>query len=73
MDRDTKADDNAEHLYRHMLATGRAENAWFILSRDSLDWDRLEAEGFKLLPFGSDEHIAAQMNAAALISSHADN
>ena len=73
IDRDTKADDNAEHLYRHMLATGRADNAWFILSRSSLDWDRLEAEGFKLLPFGSDEHIAAQMNAAALISSYADN
>ena len=73
MDRDDKADDNAEHLYRHMMATGRADNAYFILMRDSLDWDRLEAEGFKLLPFGSDDHIAAQMNAAMLLSSHIDH
>jgi glycosyltransferase involved in cell wall biosynthesis len=73
MDRDDKADDNAEHLYRHMLNTGRADNAWFVLRRDSLDWDRLAAEGFKLLEFGSDDHIAAQMNAATLLSSHADH
>ena len=73
MDRNDKADDNAEHLYRHLLTTGQAENAWFILSRDSVDWPRLEAEGFQLLPFGSDEHIAAQMNASLLISSHADH
>lgn len=73
MDRNDKADDNAEHLYRHLLATGQAKKAWFILSRDSVDWPRLEAEGFQLLSFGSDEHVAAQMNADFLISSHADH
>lgn len=73
MDRNDKADDNAEHLYRHLMATGRAKKAWFILSRDSVDWPRLEAEGFQLLAFGSDEHVAAQMNADFLISSHADH
>ncbi|WP_207101570.1 bifunctional glycosyltransferase/CDP-glycerol:glycerophosphate glycerophosphotransferase [Paracoccus shandongensis] len=73
MDRDDRADDNAEHLYRHMMRTGRDGNAWFVLDRDSKDWIRLEKEGFRLLPFGSDDHIAAQMNAAVLISSHADH
>ena len=73
MDREDKADDNAEHLYRHLMATGRAENAWFILSPDSPDWPRLQAEGFQLLAYGSDDHIAAQMNADFLISSHADH
>lgn len=73
MDRNDKADDNAEHLYRHLMTTGRAKKAWFILSRDSVDWPRLEAEGFQLLAFGSDEHVAAQMNADFLISSHADH
>ncbi|EKE44822.1 putative glycosyl transferase [Oceaniovalibus guishaninsula JLT2003] len=72
MDRDDRADDNAEHLYRHMMRTGRATNAWFILDPKSSDWDRLAAEGFRLLPYGSDDHIAAQMNARFLISSHAD-
>lgn len=73
MDRDDRADDNAEHLYRHMMRSGRGDNAWFVLSSDSKDWARLEKEGFKLLPFGSDDHVAAQMNAAVLISSHADH
>lgn len=73
MDRNDKADDNAEHLYRHLMATGRSEKAWFVLSQDSVDWPRLEAEGFQLLNFGSDDHVAAQMNADLLISSHADH
>ena len=73
MDRDDRADDNAEHLYRHLMRQGRDGNVWFILSRESRDWDRLEKEGFKLLAFGSDDHIAAQMNASVLASSHADH
>lgn len=73
MDRDDKADDNAEHLYRYLMQTGRAEKAWFILKPDSRDWSRLKAEGFKLLAFRSDEHVAAQMNADFLLSSHADH
>lgn len=73
MDRDDRADDNAEHLYRHLMRQRRDGNVWFVLSRQSGDWDRLEREGFKLLAFGSDDHIAAQMNASILASSHADN
>lgn len=72
IDQDARADDNAEHLYRHLIKTGRTENAWFIVAEGSKDWLRLKDEGFKLLPYGSDDHIAAQTNAAALISSHAD-
>lgn len=72
IDQDGRADDNAEHLYRHMMKTGRTNKAWFILDEDAKDWPRLKDEGFNLLPYGSDDHIAAQTNAAALISSHAD-
>jgi len=73
IDRISKADDNAEHLYRHLMKTDRSHKAWFVLSSSSPDWDRLKAEGFKLLPYGSDDHISAQMNADLLISSHADH
>lgn len=73
MDCDDRADDNAEHLYRHLMRQGQNGNVWFVLSRQSGDWDRLEQEGFKLLAFGSDDHIAAQMNASILASSHADH
>lgn len=73
MDGIEKADDNAEHLYRYMMETGQSDRAWFILSADSPDWPRLEAEGFQLLPFGSDDHIAAQLNADFFMSSHIDH
>ena len=53
IDRDSSAQDNAEHLYRHLRAHEPDVNAWFVLRRDSTDWDRLRAEGFRLLEHGT--------------------
>ena len=72
MDRDTQADDNAEHLYRYMLNQNVKENIFFVLRKSSHDWKRLHKEGFRLIEFGSIEHIMAMLNAEFLISSHAD-
>ncbi|HEX3611729.1 MAG TPA: CDP-glycerol glycerophosphotransferase family protein [Sporichthyaceae bacterium] len=72
MDRDTAAQDNAEHLYRHLRAEQPEINAWFVLNRDSIDWDRLSAEGFRLLEHGSPKHKLALLNCRHLVSSHAD-
>lgn len=72
LDRDTQADDNAEHLYRYVRKHHPAVNAWFLLREDSHDWPRLKAEGFRLLPFGSLLHRLALLNADHVISSHAD-
>jgi glycosyltransferase involved in cell wall biosynthesis len=72
MDRDTAAQDNAEHLYRHLRAEHPEINAWFALNRTSVDWDRLAAEGFRLLEHGSPRHKLALLNCRHLISSHAD-
>lgn len=73
MDRDTQADDNAEHLYRYTIRTHPNINAFFVLNRDSHDWDRLKEEGFRLLAFGGLEHRLALLNARHLISSHIDH
>ncbi|MGQ0843700.1 MAG: bifunctional glycosyltransferase/CDP-glycerol:glycerophosphate glycerophosphotransferase [Sporichthyaceae bacterium] len=73
MDKDTHANDNAEHLYRYLHHSQPAVNAWFVLNRDSVDWDRLEAEGFRLIPHGSRRHTMALLNARHLLSSHADH
>lgn len=73
MDRDTQADDNAEHLYRFLRQNHPEINAWFILRRSSHDWQRLSNEGFRLLEYGSIAHKLAMLNAAHLISSHADH
>jgi glycosyltransferase involved in cell wall biosynthesis/CDP-glycerol glycerophosphotransferase (TagB/SpsB family) len=72
LDRDTEADDNAEHFYRHLRTQHPRINAFFVLRADAPDWRRLEAEGFRLLRFNTDEHALALLNAKYLISSHAD-
>lgn len=73
MDRDTQADDNAEHLYRYVRRTMPQLPVYFLLREESHDWPRLQAEGFKLIAFGSAEHRLAIRECARLISSHADH
>jgi glycosyltransferase involved in cell wall biosynthesis/predicted Zn-dependent protease len=69
-DRVSIARDNAEALYRHVHVI--REKCYFILAKDSSDWERLESEGFSLLEYGSIEHKLALINAEMLISSHTD-
>ena len=73
MDRDTQADDNAEHLYRWTAKHHPEINKYFLLNRSSNDWQRLETEGFKLVAFGSEEHKAAMNSAVRIISSAGDD
>ncbi len=72
LDRDTMAQDNAEALYRYLRAHQPDVNAWFALSPQSPDWPRLEADGFRLLAYGSVEYAVALRNADYLLSSQAD-
>lgn len=72
MDRIYRANDNAEHLYRHISTKYPRVNSWFVLERQSPDWERLAGEGFKLLEHGSEEHKLALMNAKIYASSHLD-
>ena len=69
IDREDKADNNAEHLYRYLLSTGNADQAFYVLRTDSPDWPRLEAEGFRLIEFNSREHHIAVINAKFVICS----
>jgi len=73
MDRDVQADDNAEHLYRYLQRSHPEINTWFVLRKSSHDWARLQRDGFRLLEYGSIGHKVALLNAAHLISSHADH
>ena len=72
MDRDVQADDNAEHLYRHLMQKHPEISAYFVLRRNSHDWQRLKKEGFKLLAFGSTNHKLAFLKCRVLASSHID-
>lgn len=72
MDRDTQADDNAEHLYRYIAEKHPEQPVYFILRRDSHDWERLANDQFKLIEYGSLEHEEALRSCSKLISSHAN-
>ncbi len=69
IDRDTQADDNAEHLYRFVQKKYPQTNAFFLLRKSSHDWLRLKREGFRLIPYDSLQHKLALLNARHLISS----
>jgi CDP-glycerol glycerophosphotransferase (TagB/SpsB family) len=73
MDRDTNAQDNAEHLYRYLRAEQPHINAWFVLSTDSPDWARLQKDGFRLIAHRSDQHRAALAECHHVISSQIDH
>lgn len=73
VDRDTQANDNAEHLYRYIYNSRPDINAWFAIRKDSKDWARLSNEGFKLVDFGSLEYFLLLRNSINLISSQVDH
>lgn len=72
MDRNTQADDNAEHLYRYVKNNHPEQKIVFAVEKSSSDWDRLFAEGFNLVDFGSIEFELALRKASKIISSHLD-
>lgn len=72
IDRNVQADDNAEHLYRYIKKGDLKSDIYFLLERDSHDWNRLVQEGFSLIAFGSEEHKRAHRGCSTIISSHAD-
>ena len=71
-DRDRVADDNGEHFYRYLLKNHSEINAYFLLNKDSPDWQRLKSEGFKLIALGSLKHHNYLRKCTCIISSHAD-
>ncbi|MCX8665618.1 MULTISPECIES: bifunctional glycosyltransferase/CDP-glycerol:glycerophosphate glycerophosphotransferase [unclassified Gilliamella] len=72
MDRDSAADDNAEHLYRYIRSEHPNRDIYYVLSNKSHDWDRLKKDNFNLLNFGSFEHKKLLKTASKVVSSHID-
>ncbi len=70
-DRPLHADDNAESLYRYYVNNNSNVECYFVLSKKSKDFSRLETEGFNLVDFGSEEHKRLYIQCDKLISSHA--
>lgn len=71
IDHENRADDNGEHFYRYIAKNHPEINVYFVLSKASKDWNRLAAEGFRLLEYGSIRTYAAAQCAKLVISSDA--
>jgi CDP-glycerol glycerophosphotransferase (TagB/SpsB family) len=69
-DRDFKADDNAEHLYRWIMKHHPEQKIFFALRKDSPDWMRLKQEGFCLIDLSSLWYAFAWLHCDRLISSN---
>jgi CDP-glycerol glycerophosphotransferase (TagB/SpsB family) len=69
-DRDFKADDNAEHLYRWVMRNRPEQKIFFALRRDSPDWKRLKQEGFRLVNLASLWYAFAWLHCDWLVSSN---
>ncbi|HUQ42943.1 MAG TPA: glycosyltransferase [Candidatus Limnocylindria bacterium] len=73
MDRIHDADDNGERLFEHLRATRPDINAWFVLERDTPDWNRLRAGGERrLVAHGSWTWLMLMLNCSWLLASHVD-
>lgn len=73
MDRVHDADDSAEHLFHYLRAERPDLNAFFVLEEGTADWQRLHRPlGRRLVAFGSERWKQLMLNAAHLVSSHAD-
>lgn len=72
IDKESKADDNAEHLYRYINKNHPEQPIYFVLSKKSPDWDRLKKENFNLLAFGSSAFKKTYKEASVIFSSHCD-
>ena len=69
MDQPFLAGGDAEHLYRIIRSEQPEKPLWFVLSVLSPDWLRLLEDGFNLLPYGTDSHIAALAKCRFLVTS----
>lgn len=73
IDRDTKAGDNAEAMFRAVRELRPTVNAYFVLGKHSPDFSRLRREGYRVLSHHSLRHFIAMRRARFLISSQIDH
>lgn len=69
VDRINHADDNSEHLFRYTTRKMDNVKKYFVVSKESEDYERLSKYG-KVLDFGSEEHKFMYLLADKVISTH---
>lgn len=72
-DMSSKADDNAEHLYRFVMNNHPKQKIVFALRKDSVDYSRLKKEGFNLVDPKTLYFKYLLYKSSKIISSHLDS
>jgi glycosyltransferase involved in cell wall biosynthesis len=74
MDRIHNAGDSGEILFRHLRANHPDINAWFVLAKESSEYERLRKEGYgdRLVAHGTRQWRLLMANCEHLLASHAD-
>ncbi len=72
MDRAHVADDNAEHLYRHIQKHHPEQPIYFALQKNCPDWQRLKKENFNLIDVNSFAFKILLHACQLIASSHMD-
>lgn len=73
IDRDRYADDNAEHLYRYVQKNYPERKIYFVIKKNTSEWERLEKDNFNLIDFASKDYEEALKSCDKVISSHANH
>ncbi|MFC7766196.1 CDP-glycerol glycerophosphotransferase family protein [Leucobacter soli] len=71
-DRREQASDNAEALVRYLTEHRPDINAWFVLDPKVPAYQRLQADGVKILPYRSMRHFVLAKHARQIVSSQVD-
>lgn len=72
MERIDKADDNAEHLFRYALKQNDGIRKYFVISKESPDYDRIKKYG-KVIKYNSIYHKFMLLLADKVISSQGED
>ena len=64
--------DNAEALYRYIKENEAYSDIAFLMSKDSMHYDRLKKDGFNVIEWDSVEHYSALMGCEYYFASHCD-
>lgn len=71
-DRVNKADDNGEHFFKYMINNHPDKKVYYVLSKDSIDYERMKEIGEVLDP-NSNKYKLLFHSADYVVSSHAEN
>lgn len=71
-DRVNKADDNGEHFFKYMVKNHKNKNIYYVLTKDSVDYERLSKIG-KVIDPNSTKFKLLFHSADYVVSSHAEN